>query len=174
MPKFGDITQFTQANYECDQSWRFLDTWLSEVDADMDPDFQRGHVWTLEQRSKYIEFCLRGGQGAADIYWNCPSWPHPSRAKVVIVDGKQRITSVRMFLQDEVPIFGGNLYSDYEDRLAAMGRNCNFRFHVNDLQSRTEVIEWYLELNAAGTPHTPKELARVRALLAAENGEGNA
>ena len=166
MPRFSDIEQFTSAEYEVDQAWSRIEGWLEECEADMDPDFQRGHVWTPEQRTKYIEFCLHGGQGASDIYWNSPGWnDRGDSGPVVIVDGKQRVTAVRMFLRDEVPIFGSNVFSDYEDTLFSLLRNCNFRFHVNDLKTRSEVIEWYLELNAAGTPHTSEELARVRALL---------
>ena len=39
------------------------------------------------------------------------------------------------------------------------------RVVTNDLQTREEVLQWYLELNSTGTPHTKKELDRVKALL---------
>lgn len=162
MPKFRDIKPYTQARYECDNAWEHLEQWLDDAAADMEPDFQREHVWTPEQRSRYVEFCLRGGTSASDIYWNHPGWMDGWKGTLEIVDGKQRITTVRMFLRDEVPAFG-HLYSEYEDRMDIL--NARFRFHVNDLQTRAEVIEWYLELNFAGTPHTEEELARVRALL---------
>jgi hypothetical protein len=42
---------------------------------------------------------------------------------------------------------------------------------VNELKTRREVLQWYLDLNAGGVVHTTKEIERVRELLAKE-GEG--
>ena len=37
--------------------------------------------------------------------------------------------------------------------------------HINDLQSEKDVLQWYLEMNSGGTPHTQEELDRVKLLL---------
>lgn len=37
--------------------------------------------------------------------------------------------------------------------------------HINDLKTRQEVLGWYIEMNAGGTPHSKKEIARVQSLL---------
>ncbi len=44
----------------------------------------------------------------------------------------------------------------------------DFVFCVNDLQTRAEVLQWYLDLNEGGVVHTSEELNRVRAMLAKE------
>ena len=49
-----------------------------------------------------------------------------------------------------------------------MPMNFHFVFHVNYLKTRREVLEWYLQLNGGGTPHSQKELDRVRGLLEKE------
>jgi hypothetical protein len=36
--------------------------------------------------------------------------------------------------------------------------------HVNDLKSKKEVLTWYIEMNAGGTPHSKEEIDRVTAL----------
>jgi hypothetical protein len=36
---------------------------------------------------------------------------------------------------------------------------------VNDLKTEAEVLRWYLEINAGGTPHTEEELDKVRKML---------
>ncbi|MCP4427239.1 MAG: hypothetical protein GY803_22350 [Chloroflexi bacterium] len=45
---------------------------MQEVDDDMgvdiSPDYQRGHVWTREQQTKYVEHILRNGISGRDIY----------------------------------------------------------------------------------------------------------
>jgi hypothetical protein len=43
-----------------------------------------------------------------------------------------------------------------------------FDFIVNDLRTRKEVLQWYLDLNTGGTIHTSDEIEKVKRLLAAE------
>ena len=169
---FQDIPKFTtDGNYRVDVPWDHLEMWIARQDnkgddlagLDMDPDYQREHVWTEEQQIAYVEFCLRGGRGSSEIRWNCSTWMKSFTTPVELVDGKQRLEAVRKFLRDELPAFGktGAQYSGVLDML----RGCSFSFIVNDLQTRAEVLQWYLDINTGGTPHTDDEIARVRALL---------
>jgi hypothetical protein len=169
--KFRDIPQFTRcAGYVCDHPWSmFLDTlakYVSDYGLDMDPDFQRAHVWDDTKRVRYIEYVLRGGQSGFDIYTNDPGWNRGGKHEFVLVDGKQRVDAVVRFLRNELPIFDGHFYKDFEDKLPFTG--AHFRWHVNDLATRAEVLQWYLDINSGGVVHTESELDRVRALLAAE------
>ncbi len=167
MARFRDIPKFTPwGHYAVDISWGYLKDYLVRMDEgysfDRDPDFQRGHVWTREQQIAYVEFILKGGRSGRDILTNCPGWSHGKTGQMVLVDGKQRLTAVLAFLDDQIPAFGHRYYQ-FTDRLDLIDHS--FRWHVNDLKTRQEVLTWYLELNAGGTPHTEAELARVRALL---------
>lgn len=73
----------------------------------LNPDFQRGHVWIENQQIKYIEYILRGGKTARVIY-------------------------------------------------------------LNNLKTRKEVLQWYLEFNSYGTIHTEEEINKVKKLLEME------
>ena len=33
--------------------------------------------------------------------------------------------------------------------------------NVNDLKSEKEVLQWYVDMNAGGTPHSSEEIDRV-------------
>lgn len=37
--------------------------------------------------------------------------------------------------------------------------------NVNDLKSEREVLQWYIDMNAGGTPHTTEEIERVKKLI---------
>lgn len=39
---------------------------------ELNPDFQRGHVWTDSQRTAYAEAFIRKATGR--ILFNCPGW----------------------------------------------------------------------------------------------------
>ena len=178
MARFQDIPQFPKAaGYSCDYGWDYLPLHYAHevvnVGLDVNPDFQRNYVWTPDQKVRYVEHILRGGMTGRDLYFNCAGW-HSGRVGpnygeegyYVLVDGKQRLDAVLGFLNNEFPIFGGNFRRDYTDRPRIM--TASFKWHVNDLKTREEILQWYIDLNAGGTIHSDDEINRVRALKEAK------
>ena len=188
MPKLADIPQFSHdGRYGADVPWNYLEEWIAHHEKrnggiDLAPDFQRGHVWSDEQRSRYIEFVLRGGQSSRTLYWNAPGFMRTRKPKdqdiadtILLVDGTQRLESVRRFMRNELAAFGYRL-NDWEDadRFVRGMSGPSFRMAINDLSTRQAVLAWYLDLNAGGTPHSLEELQRVSALLKAATGKAAA
>jgi hypothetical protein len=173
--RFHDIEKFPTAHYECNVAWDYLETWLADhnrghnklYDIDLSPDYQRVHVWTPEQQTAYVEFVIRGGESGRILFWNHPGWMAGWKGTLELVDGKQRMEAAQAFLRDEVPVFGGYLYSQFTDKMGVFS-GPDFRMRIAKLPTRKEVLKWYLMINAGGTPHTSEELDRVRALLAQE------
>ena len=65
-PSFRDIPTFPHCNYKPHVSWRYLEEHIREAlnpscgaPLDLDPDFQRGYVWTEAQQIAYVEYILR-------------------------------------------------------------------------------------------------------------------
>lgn len=165
--KFQNIPQFTVARYSVDVPWGFLLDWEKSHKGsglNLDPDFQRAHVWTPEKQIAYVEYILKGGVSGRDIYFNHPGWFRGFDGSMDIVDGKQRWQAAKLFLSDGIPAFG-YYFSQYEDNFPW---EASFKVHVNDLKTRAEVLRWYLDLNEGGVTHTSEELDKVRALLAKE------
>lgn len=169
--RFQDIPKFTrEASYAVDYPLDYLVRWLDEEEREMGlqlcPPFQRGHVWTEEQQRRYIEFFLRGGKTGRDLYFNCPNWhrqvPKGAYNDYVCVDGLQRITAIRRFINNELAVFG-SFFREYTDtfRMATD----TMRVHINDLKTEREVLQWYIDMNAGGTPHSDTEIERVRKLM---------
>ena len=105
--KFTDIPQFTRGSpYSVDIGLDYLVTWVTEHEQNfnlqLNPDFQRGHVWTEEQQIAYIEYLLRGGRSGRDVYFNMPGWMVEFNGKFVCVDGLQRITACLKFMNDKL------------------------------------------------------------------------
>ncbi len=160
--KFRDIPKFPFASYVVNIGWDYLPSWIEEHNKDimrceLDPFYQRGYVWTKKQKISYIEYQLKGGFSGRDIFWNCPNWLSFKDADNVIqlVDGKQRIDSVLGFLNDKIPAFGLK-YSEFEDDLPPV--EPSLIFHVNNLKTEKEVVEWYVGFNTGGSIHTAKDL----------------
>jgi hypothetical protein len=159
---FRDIPQFPHANYHVNVDWDYLPKHLEHLDTYeltviLDPEYQRGYVWTDAQRTAYLEYILRGGMSGRAIYCNCPGWMgRKSRnwGPFEVVDGKQRIDAVLKFLADEIPVFG-LVRSQFEGRMPSA---VNFDWYVNCLEDPVEVVQWYLGLNTGGSVHTEKDL----------------
>jgi len=150
--------------YHVDIEWKRLEVMIKnekvEMGLDMDPDFQRAHVWTEQQQIAYIEYILRGGKSGKDLYFNSYDYPE-STGYYVIVDGKQRVQAVKQFMNGKIKVFGH--YYTKGDRLDTF--ICSFSWNIASLKTRKEVLRWYLDFNSGGTDHTPEELDKVGKML---------
>jgi Protein of unknown function DUF262 len=138
----------------------------------IDPDFQRGHVWNPEQKQKWIEFLLRGGK-SADILLNQPGWMNDFSGEFTLVDGKQRLTACLEFLENKIAVFPG-MRGKTEGWTASEIHTSIVRapvigIAINNLKTRKELLQWYLELNEGHVAHKPEDLEKVRELIAQEN-----
>lgn len=178
MAKLKDIERFTRVGeYETKFPLkRFLDAidnLIEEDELDICPDFQRGHVWTEEQQIKFIEYLLKGGKTGNIIYINHPNWmgsfAKDPKNPCVLVDGLQRLTAVRRYLNREFKVFG-KYYDEWEDSDIIFKRSSTIEmgYNINNLKTRKEVLKWYIEMNSGGTPHTEEEIERVKKLYELE------
>lgn len=171
---YAKIPKFIQTgNYEIHLPWHMLESGLKNlgqgegVGLDLDPPYQRGHVWTEAQQRAYVEFVIRGGNSSKTLLFNCPGWPNyrADAGPVELVDGKQRLTAVLRFIHNELTVFDDFLGigpTRWDDLEIKRDMELRFLINVNHLNTRAEVLDWYLQLNAGGTPHTPEELDKVR------------
>lgn len=170
--KFSDIPQFThdgnyQANYRLPSLVRYINEEIKEMGLQLNPKFQRGHVWTEEQQIAWLEYHLRGGKSGNTLYFNNPYWLRnkPEDADYtdyVCVNGLQRITAVQRFINNKIKVFG-SYYNEYEDKVSLT--NCGMTVCVNDLKTEREVLQWYIDMNSGGTPHSSEEIKRVKKMM---------
>lgn len=170
---FRDIPQFTQegdweCNYPIDRFIITIDSWVSgedtEAPLELNPDFQRGHVWNEQQQIDYVEFILKGGKTGRVIYLNNPIWGNYDNNDYndfVCVDGLQRITAIRRFVNNEIKALG-YYFREFKGNTRMIK---DMKININSLQTRKEVLQWYIEMNSGGTVHTEEEINRVKELL---------
>lgn len=168
---FQDIPQRLRAYYCVDVDFRSIEQILTRYEQDyhlqLNPDFQRGHVWTEEQQIAYIEYLLTNPDRdkSTSIIFNMPGWQNLDYcpgAYMVCVDGLQRLTACRRFLNNEIPAYG-TYFKDYSGCMHG-----GLQFVVGAFRKKSSVLQWYLQINAKGTPHTDEEIARVREMLRQE------
>ncbi len=156
--------------------FNYLEKWLDgEMEnarhgVDLNPDFQRGHVWTEYQQQYFIENTLRKlvGEDGLTIRLNCPTWRNDQASdsdlldQVVCIDGLQRLTAIRKFIAGDMEPFGIN-YTELPRRILLRDNTVVLKMY--DFQYRRDLLQFYLDINGGGTVHTESELSRVREML---------
>ena len=174
--RFEDIPQFPQGHYQVDISWTYLEEWLCTWEDSMkcinqklelNPNFQRGHIWNKEQKEKYIEYILQNGESGRIVYFNIANFSSSTleakaTGNMVCIDGLQRLNAVKSFMNNEVKAFG-LYYWEYEDRLHPARHRLTMI--ICAISTRLEILKWYLAFNSAGTQHSKEELERVQRLI---------
>jgi uncharacterized protein with ParB-like and HNH nuclease domain len=160
-----------EVDYEIHRLWDWVEKQMNERHEGMavlniDPDFQRPHVWKERQQRMWLEFILRGGKTGRVFYFNHPSWMRGyNKGEFVLVDGKQRLEALRKWMANEIKVFG-SYKSEYTDNPAMVGNT--LKVNVNSLPTKADVLRWYLQMNGGGTPHKPSELKKVIDILKEE------
>lgn len=169
---FRDIPQFPRAYWNAHFDWEGMEHTLERWQGsgyggqlNLNPDYQRAHIWTPDQQTAYVEYRLRGGETGTTLTFNCPGWNADYHGPFELLDGKQRLEAVRAFLANKIPAFGHY----YEERVKKMlPDSAFFDFRITKIEGRANILNYYLQFNAGGTPHSKAELDRVRELLAKE------
>lgn len=119
------ILRFVTQNYSS-QVAKYSDMRGEDTEMDIDPEYQRGHVWGKTRQRNLIRSLLSGIPCGTiiigDRYDHLGNYPAGS-AGYVVIDGKQRITAIREFMDGKLAVPG----SWWEDA---------------DLEHPGEVVTW--------------------------------
>lgn len=165
--KYEDIPKIVKfPAYDIDLSGHYIRKWFEDEigeGLEMNPDFQRGFCWSEQQQVKFVEYLLRGGK-THPIRMNNPQYfpnNNTTYSDFVMVDGLQRTTAILRFLRGEIKAFGYTC-----DK---MNKSCfryfTIRIEIYNIESKKEVVQWYLDLNTGGTIHKEKDLKIARDIL---------
>lgn len=136
---------------------------IDEGEFNLDPVWQRGRVWSDEQRSSFLGFFLTGGKTP-------PCWVNfgvdGCKYPADVVDGKQRISAVYDWAVGKVAARLGDGSLLYRYELPIKWFNLSLTIRCNRVRmSYVDCLKLYLRLNTTGVAHTESELDCVRKLL---------
>lgn len=99
----------------------------------MDPDFQRGFVWDPTKQSRLIESIL--------LRIPLPTFyvAEDKSARLIVVDGRQRLTTLQRFLNGELTLIlpdreelNGKTFSQLDSRMQNRVEDCQLLFYIID------------------------------------------
>ena len=135
---------------------------IDEGELDLDPPYQRGHVWSLREQQDFIGYLLEGGETTA-------AYIRYLETSSEVVDGKQRITAIYLWWKGQISARLSDGREVWSKDMAADERrfvNMDLSLPVNYVVGTDmEIMKMYLRLNRGGKAHDPSELARVENLI---------
>lgn len=139
---------------------------------DDSPVYQRGLVWTLEQKQAFIIalYEFRTTLEVVTTYLEDDVISDDFSNKWVIIDGKQRLNAIREFLEGEFAV-DGYLFKDLPEEeqnfLQYLSIKVTRIYVGNNFAPLTldDQIRWFLWLNDTGTPVSKEHLAKVRNMV---------
>ena len=66
------------------------------------------------------------------------------------------------FRSNDLKVFG-LFYDEFEGDPREVTTRISIR--INDLQYEKDVLQWYIEMNEGGTPHTKEEIQKVKVMV---------
>ena len=177
---YDDVRPLRSASYVVQYPIYRIEQVLEEIhedaqgqggELDLNPDFQRGHVWNQDKQIAFVEAIMRGTAPMV-IRFNSPGWNGKEQRgdlnpyDVLCVDGLQRITAMREFMAGKFQVFGKYSVDDLEETPFSFKRiGMNWTLEMFDIPNRADLLQFYLDLNAGGVVHSAEELERVGDLL---------
>lgn len=147
-------------------------------ELELNPVFQRGNVWSLKQQIEFVENFLRRPQAVnVKIYFNDGKLFNKLEKnetndfiaeKWVCLDGLQRLTALLDFIDGKFACFDGQVTWEKIQKAPNKGEIlCDSNLDIYQLYMKTnqEVIDFYVDFNSAGTPHSKEEIEHVKSLI---------
>lgn len=134
--------------------------------VDMDPEYQRGYVWTMEDKLFLIDSIFANIDIGKFVFVRVPDekW-HETNISYEVLDGKQRLNAIIEYYENRYP-YKGKYYNDLsaKDRRTFMEKSIASAELTNADQKT--VYKCFLMLNRGGRQMDKEHLDKVAALLA--------
>lgn len=128
------------------------------------PEYQRDLVWTLKQKQDFIVSVLIDNP-IGDFVFKENKLDQGATFHYTVIDGQQRINTLREFVTNQFPIEDGRYFSDllFWDQRRIFEKRAIY-YTVPEASIETE-IDIYLGRNKGGTAHTEDELKKALRVL---------
>ena len=144
---------------------------FSSYGVDLDPEYQRGNVWTPEQKVALIDSIFHNVDIGKFAIIKRPWGPNknvPITQKLYeMLDGKQRLTALVEFFTGQFS-YKGKYYFELHPRDQSHFTRYSVSWAETADLTKEQKYRYFLKLNTTGTPVDPKHMEKVADMLAKE------
>lgn len=129
---------------------------------DLDVKYQRGFVWSLEQKQKLIDSIMKNIPIGSIILNRLPD---SCKGKYYeAIDGKQRISTLVEFYEGRFP-YKGIIYRNLSGRDRRFFKDCALSKAETSCLNEIQKMSIFVKFNTCGQPQDPNHLLRVKNMM---------
>lgn len=168
IPKWKKITNIT---YNMTLPLKYLYDYYLNGELDLNPFYQRGLVWSYEQKIEYIKAIFeRQIEITPTIIVNYALEENKHLKRYEVLDGKQRISTLFELIENKLILWNNKRFNDLsiEDKKNILYRNLKYtnieknKIDNEDNLTDKEKIELFLEINALGTKMSDEHIKKLK------------
>lgn len=166
-PDWFDTVQGLNNPISSQLSYLFRDYLNGKVN--LDPEYQRGFVWSVKQQSEYLQAVL--DEKVEPVLYACLEMDDEGDDVLEILDGKQRLTTLFNFLIGKISLPNGKFFHELSPKDASFFRHLHlsvYRLTINRFTrnlTNKEKLEIFLMINEKGTRLTETDLEHAKEVL---------
>ncbi|ECJ2405139.1 DUF262 domain-containing protein [Salmonella enterica subsp. diarizonae] len=142
--------------------------WIIGGELDFDANYQRGYVWGHEEQQTFLNAVISGFPIGSVALAKAPDWCSREPPYIEVVDGKQRLTTLKKLITNEIPIIlaDGPLYWRDMTRAEqlAFGRH-SLPAVVLDEVTYKDRLAYFMAVNFTGVPQSEEHKRHVMQLM---------
>ena len=147
-------------NYSQREIASLLSLLYRETGLDLNPNYQRGNVWSLQQKQSLIESIYKNIDiGKFTIIRR--KFREDLEHYYEVLDGKQRIIAMSEFFEGRFT-YRGMRYQDLHPFDQNHFSHYAISYAETEPLTNEQKYRYFLKLNTTGQPHDPSHLAKVR------------
>lgn len=141
--------------------------WLQDGAMDFDAAYQRDYVWGHAAQQAFLKGIISGFPLGHVALAKSPDWAERDGAYIEVVDGKQRLTTLWLFINNNIPLelAGEKLFWQ------ELTRGEQFAFGAPTLPAAVlddatpeDCLAYFISVNFTGVPQSEEHKERVLAL----------
>lgn len=154
-------------NYQQREMSSLIHRMFDKYGIDLNPDYQRGNVWTSDQKVELIDSIFKNIDIGKFTVIKRPWGPNPNEPTTQLLyemlDGKQRLTAIYEFFIGKFQ-YKGKYYFELHPRDRNHFRHYRISYVESSPLTNEQKYRYFLKLNTTGTPVDKEHLDRVKQL----------
>jgi hypothetical protein len=132
---------------------------------DLDPEYQRGNVWSLEQKVNLVDSIFKNVDIGKFAIIKRPWGDNPNKPLTPklyeMLDGKQRLTAIWEYYCGRFK-YKGKYFYELHPRDQSHFKHYTISYAETKPLTKEQTYRYFLKLNTTGTPVDPEHIAKVR------------
>jgi hypothetical protein len=132
---------------------------------DMSPEYQRGNVWTQQDKELLIESIFENRDIGKFVIVMHPFSKDRTAPHAEILDGKQRLSTLVEFFENRLTYKGLRFHDMHWRDQNHVSRYAISYAELGEKTTRAQKLQYFLKLNVSGVPQDPDHIKHVQQLL---------